>query len=160
MPFATINQKSFYDVSDMVHVLMAFSLSRCGVVSRKVTQVIPQLVSYSAKQVTVNELRSMDLLDKTRDSAYELNEFGAVFHTSERFVYSGDEHGHFWLEQDANKGSKRGNLARQGHDVAWEFESPGGSYIGRMLIDGEIYTPSEATKTFLKPNPAEPEPNK
>lgn len=31
-----------------------------------------------------------------------------------------------------------------------EFESPGGSYTGRMLIDGEIYTPSEATKKFLQ----------
>lgn len=27
----------------------------------------------------------------------------------------------------------------------------GGSYTGRMLIDGEIYTPSEATKKFLQP---------
>ena len=26
----------------------------------------------------------------------------------------------------------------------------GGGYTGRMLIDGEIYTPREATKTFLK----------
>jgi hypothetical protein len=36
------------------------------------------------------------------------------------------------------------------HDIAWEFERPGGAYTSRMLIDREIYTPSEATKKFLK----------
>ena len=41
-------------------------------------------------------------------------------------------------------------LARVGHDVAWELAGRGGSYIGRMLVDGEIYTPCEATKRFLK----------
>lgn len=60
-----------------------------------------------------------------------------------------DEQGHFWLEQNASKTSKWAKLAREGHEVAWEFENPGGSYTGRMLIDGEIYTPSEATKRFL-----------
>ena len=40
-------------------------------------------------------------------------------------------------------------LAREGHDIAWEFLTPGGAYTGRMLIDGDIYTPSEATKKFL-----------
>jgi hypothetical protein len=58
--------------------------------------------------------------------------------------------GHFWLEQNAEKGLKWATLARQGHEVAWEFEESGGAYTGRMLIDGEIYTPSEATKKFLK----------
>jgi hypothetical protein len=61
-----------------------------------------------------------------------------------------DEEGHFWLEQNAAKPSKWGKFAREGHDVAWEFAGPGGAYTGRMLIDGEIYTPSEATKTFSK----------
>lgn len=61
-----------------------------------------------------------------------------------------DESGHFWLEQNAEKDSKWAKLARDGHDIAWEFEGPGGSYTGRILIDGEIYTPSEATKKFLK----------
>jgi hypothetical protein len=61
-----------------------------------------------------------------------------------------DESGHFWLEQNAEKSSKWAKLARDGHDIAWEFEGPGGSYTGRMLIDGQIYTPSEATKKFLK----------
>jgi hypothetical protein len=61
-----------------------------------------------------------------------------------------DEKGHFWLEQNASKGSKWAKLAREGHEVAWEFDNPGGSYTGRLLIDGEIYTPSEATKKFLK----------
>jgi hypothetical protein len=61
-----------------------------------------------------------------------------------------DEHGHFWLEQNPSKSSKWAKLAREGHAVAWEFEGPNGSYTGRLLIDGEIYTPSEATNKFLK----------
>jgi hypothetical protein len=61
-----------------------------------------------------------------------------------------DEHGHFWLEQNASKSSKWAKLAREGHAMAWEFEAPNGSYTGRILIDGEIYTSSEATKKFLK----------
>ena len=61
-----------------------------------------------------------------------------------------DEDGHLWLEQNPAKASKWAKLARKGHDIAWEFEKPGGGYTGRMLIDGEIYTPREATKTFLK----------
>ena len=60
-----------------------------------------------------------------------------------------DAEGHFWLEQNSAKASKWAKLARQGHDIAWEFARPGGAYTGRMLIDGEIYTPSEATKKFL-----------
>lgn len=61
-----------------------------------------------------------------------------------------DEAGHFWLEQNASKASKWAKLARQGHAIAWEFDSPGGTYTGRLLIDGEIYTSAEATKKFLK----------
>jgi hypothetical protein len=34
--------------------------------------------------------------------------------------------------------------------MAWEFASPGGSYAGRLLIDGIIHTTSEATKQFLQ----------
>jgi hypothetical protein len=63
-----------------------------------------------------------------------------------------DEHNHFWLEQNPNKSSKWAKLAREGHEIAWEFDSPDGSYTGRMLIDGELYTPSEATRKFLKPS--------
>ena len=54
-----------------------------------------------------------------------------------------------WLEQNRAKASKWAKLARKGHDIAWEFEKPGGGYTGRVLIDGEIYTPREATHTFL-----------
>jgi hypothetical protein len=61
-----------------------------------------------------------------------------------------DNEGHFWLEQNKDKASKWAKFARQGQDVAWEFDGPGGNYTGRMLIDGEIYTPSEATKKFLR----------
>jgi len=45
-------------------------------------------------------------------------------------------------------------LAREGHEVAWEFDGPGGAYTGRMLIDGEIFTASDATKRFFQPQPA------
>ena len=61
-----------------------------------------------------------------------------------------DEEGHYWLEQNSLKDSKWAKLARRGHKVAWEFDSPGGSYTGRLLIDGEIYTSAEATRKFLK----------
>ena len=60
-----------------------------------------------------------------------------------------DADGNFWLEQNAAKKTKWAKLAKR-HDVAWEF-APGGGYSGRMLVDGQILTPSEATKTFLKP---------
>jgi hypothetical protein len=60
-----------------------------------------------------------------------------------------DAKGHFWLEQNPAKRSKWGKLARQGHEMAWEFARSHGEYTGRMLIDGEITTPAEATKKFL-----------
>lgn len=63
-----------------------------------------------------------------------------------------DSAGHFWLEQNSEKPSKWGKLARQGHSIAWEFDSPGGKYTGRLLIDGEIYASSEATRKFLETN--------
>ncbi len=59
-----------------------------------------------------------------------------------------EKSGNFWLEQNPAKHSKWAKLARKGHDIAWEFAA-GGSYTGRLLIDGEIYTPAEATKKFL-----------
>jgi hypothetical protein len=43
-----------------------------------------------------------------------------------------------------------GEAGARRHEIAWEFAARGGSYTGRMLIDGEIYTPSEATKKFLQ----------
>jgi hypothetical protein len=59
-----------------------------------------------------------------------------------------DVDGHIWLEQNPRKRSRWASLAREGHEVAWEFESAGGPYTGRLLIDGEITSPSEATKKF------------
>ena len=61
-----------------------------------------------------------------------------------------DVHNRFWLEQNASKQSRWAELARKGHAIAWEFDSPGGSYTGRLLIDGEVYTSSEAARKFLK----------
>src|SRR5690242_17540022 len=57
-----------------------------------------------------------------------------------------DAEGHLWLEQNPAKGSRWARLAREGHDVAWEFEKPSGGYTGRILIDGQVYSMSEATK--------------
>ncbi len=61
-----------------------------------------------------------------------------------------DAEGHFWLEQNRAKASRWAKLAREGHEVAWEFENPGGGYTGRILIDGEVYSASEATKKFFQ----------
>jgi hypothetical protein len=61
-----------------------------------------------------------------------------------------DKEGRFWIEQNSSKNSRWGKLAREGHDIAWEFERPGGSYTGRILVDGEICSPSEATSKVLK----------
>jgi hypothetical protein len=63
-----------------------------------------------------------------------------------------DEDGNFWLEQNASKTSKWAKLADEGHDVAWEFGA-NRRYTGRMLVDGGIFTPSEATKQFLADKP-------
>jgi len=61
-----------------------------------------------------------------------------------------DKHHHFWLEQNTAKKSKWAKLAREGHEIAWEFDNPGGAYTGRLLIDGEVYSTAEATKKFLR----------
>ena len=61
-----------------------------------------------------------------------------------------DEQGRFWLEQNPDKASKWARLARKGHEIAWEFAESGGAYTGRILMHGQIYPPSEATKKFLK----------
>ena len=58
------------------------------------------------------------------------------------------EQDRFWLEQNSAKASKWAKLAREGHQVAWEFESPAGAYTGRVLIDGVVYTTGEAKKFF------------
>ena len=59
------------------------------------------------------------------------------------------EDNRFWMEQNSSKRSRWAKLAREGHAVAWEFDSPGGSYTGRLLIDGHIYTTAQAMKKFF-----------
>ena len=59
-----------------------------------------------------------------------------------------DDDGNFWLEQNSSKTSKWAKFAKEGHDVAWEFGA-NRRYTGRMLLDGDILTPTEATKNFL-----------
>jgi hypothetical protein len=63
-----------------------------------------------------------------------------------------DEDGNFWLEQNPSKTSQWAKFAKKGHDVAWEFGA-NRRYTGRMLVDGDILTPSQATKTFLAAEP-------
>ncbi len=41
-------------------------------------------------------------------------------------------------------------LAREGHEVAWEFEKPGGGYTGRLLIDGQHVGSDEEVLTVCK----------
>jgi len=63
-------------------------------------------------------------------------------------TFTDNEH-HFWQEQNPARNSGWGKLARKGHEIAWEFASPGGAYTGRLLIDGQVYTTSEAARKFL-----------
>ena len=63
--------------------------------------------------------------------------------------------GNVWIEQNTAKHSRWATFAKEGHAVAWEFDE-GGGYSGRMLIDGEIYTPAEATRKFLRPDDSQP----
>ena len=60
--------------------------------------------------------------------------------------------GNFWLEQNPSKISKWAKFAKKGHDVAWEFGA-NRRYTGRMLVDGVILTPAEATKKFFAAEP-------
>jgi hypothetical protein len=60
-----------------------------------------------------------------------------------------DDEGRFGLEQNPSKRTIWAKLAREGHAIAWEFAA-GGGYSGRMLVNGEILTPAEATKKFVR----------
>jgi hypothetical protein len=48
--------------------------------------------------------------------------------------------------------SKWAKLVRQGHEIAWEFDKPGGAYTGRTLIGGEIITPSRQLRGSYENN--------
>ena len=59
--------------------------------------------------------------------------------------------GTHWVEQNRAKNSRWGKLAREGHDVAWEFENrERGGYTGRVLIDGEVMTAKDAYQRFFR----------
>ena len=59
--------------------------------------------------------------------------------------------GTHWVEQNRAKNSRWAKLAREGHDIAWEFENrERGGYTGRILIDGEILTAKDAYKRFFR----------
>ena len=63
-----------------------------------------------------------------------------------RFI---SKEGH-WIEQNPKKNSRWAELAREGHDIAWEFEKDeGGGYTGRILIDGEVMSVRQAHERFL-----------
>ena len=53
---------------------------------------------------------------------------------------------------ESGEGLKVGAAGARRHEVASEFEKPGGGYTGRILIDGEIYSTAEATRKFLQPS--------
>jgi hypothetical protein len=55
----------------------------------------------------------------------------------------------YLMEQNPNKFSKWANLAKGGKQVAWEFDKKTGGYTGRVWINGQYYTPSEAAAKFL-----------
>ena len=59
-----------------------------------------------------------------------------------------DEKNRFWLEQNDAKQSQWAKLARAGHAIAWEFDNPGGSYTGRLLIDGKCTLPPKRQRSF------------
>jgi hypothetical protein len=61
-----------------------------------------------------------------------------------------DDEGNFWLEQKRLQADQGGKTGAQRAQRRMGVRRSRGSYTGRMLIDGEIYTPSEATKKFLK----------
>ena len=60
-----------------------------------------------------------------------------------------DAEGHFWLETKRSEAIEVGKIRPFWACGGVEFASAGGGYTGRMLIDGEIYTPAEATKKFF-----------
>ena len=69
----------------------------------------------------------------------------------DRLRFFTDEEDNFWLEQ-IHRRPPNGRSSPKGHDVAWEF-GPNRRYTGRMLVDGVILTPSEATKKFFAAQP-------
>ena len=59
--------------------------------------------------------------------------------------------GTHWVEQNRAKNSRWAKLAREGHDIAWEFENrERGGYTGGILIDGEIMTAQDAYQRFFR----------
>jgi hypothetical protein len=99
----------------------------------------------SVAGVVINITATLRAMPKLTDMESWTDRLG---HTKMRCFTARD--GHFWLEQNSAKASKWAKLARQGHEIAWEFGNPGGSYTGRIIIDGEIMTPKEATRRFLE----------
>jgi hypothetical protein len=53
------------------------------------------------------------------------------------------------IEQNTTKDSPWTRLAKRGHQIWWEFHKEGDrSYTRRLLVDGQLYTVSEAKKAF------------
>ena len=50
------------------------------------------------------------------------------------------ENGNLWLEQNSAKQSKWAKLAREGHDVAWEFGADGGLHWPYAYRRRDIHT--------------------
>ena len=61
-----------------------------------------------------------------------------------------DGQGHFWLEQNPEKRSKWAKLARDGHNVAWEFERRGLRKAPRCAGSLRLYQVQLSALRFLR----------
>ena len=61
--------------------------------------------------------------------------------------------GTHWVEQNRVKNSRWAKLAREGHDIAWEFENrERGGYTGRILDRRRDYDGEGCVQTVLPLN--------
>ncbi len=59
--------------------------------------------------------------------------------------------GNRWIEQNPKLTSGWAKLARQGHQVAWEFgPSRADGYTGRVMIDGKTMTKAQAIEALWR----------
>jgi hypothetical protein len=72
-----------------------------------------------------------------------------IGHAQLRFFV--DDEGHFWLEQNSTKQSKWAKLAREGHDVAWEFAGRDGSYTRVCLSMANFIRRPRLPRSSCKP---------
>jgi len=57
---------------------------------------------------------------------------------------------YIYIEQNTKKKGPWTRLAKQGHEIWWEFRKGNAKYTGRLIIDDEQYPVSEAKRRFMK----------